>query len=684
MTKHGGRLELTWTDKEKALLSTADGKYDYEFVDPSDWRVSEVRLLEVVSRENAVAPENRPDGLPQPTTDNLLITGDAMHMLRSLSELPDYADKYLGKIKLCYIDPPFGTGQAFANYEDNIHHSIWLTMMRDRLQQIKPLLADSSSIWVHLDDNEVHRCRVVMDEVFGVENFVAQVLWQKADNTRSNNLGFSTSHDTLLVYRKSSKWVPNRMSRSAALDIKYTSPDGDPERWFDGPTTVRGDQKHHEYIHAVQHPVTGELLYPSKARHWAKPRSWIFEQMSEYAPYELRDIGDSKRRAEVAGVTSDRIKPIVEAIVLSVPLEVASNQALARYTQGDWPDIVLRSGGRGGIGFKLRIPEAGSVPTTWWTHGDVGSNRSAKSEIKALFPGIIPFDTPKPERLLQRIIHISTMPGDLVLDCFVGSGTTAAVAQKMGRRWVTSELLPSNVETYAKPRLLKVIRGEDPGGVTTATERVIADGLELGDTLPQEAQIFNTLLSKLKKELSGLDTTTIKSLRAATKTYDQSTQIWHGGGGFTHLQVSESMFVESAGRVFLAEWTISGALTEAMCAQLGISHQQDGIFAGKKGRVRYVILDGMVTSSTVGAILDQLPDGDLVEVWSSSVDPAAAEALRKTRRGSKLCAIPASVLDSYRTKAAKQSPFKPAANTKDEAADNMARNIDIDLDKATE
>lgn len=680
MNRHSGRLELTWTDKDKALLSTADGRYDYEFVDPSDWRVSEIRLLELVSTENATTPENRPDGLPEPTSDNLLITGDAMHTLRALAELPDYADKYLGKIKLCYIDPPFGTGKAFANYEDNIDHSIWLTMMRDRLQQIKPLLAQDSVVWVHLDDNEVHRCRVVMDEVFGVENFVAQVLWQKADNTRSNNLGFSTSHDTLLVYRKSDKWMPNRMARSAALDLKYTSPDGDPQRWFDGPTTVRGDQKHHDYIHAIQHPVTGELIYPSKGRHWAKPRSWILQQMNEYAPYELRNIGDAEKRADVAGLTSDRIKPIVEAVMLSAPSDDASDQALARYARGNWPDIILRSGGRGGIGFKLRIPEAGAVPTTWWEHGEVGSNRSAKSEIKALFPGIIPFDTPKPERLLHRIILISTMPGDLVLDCFAGSGTTAAVAHKMGRRWVTSELLSATVETYTKPRLLKVITGQDPGGVTTVTERVAADGLDLGDTLPQDAQMFNTLLNKLTKELDGLDTATIKSLRAATKTRDATTKSWHGGGGFTHLCVSESMFVESGGRVFLADWAVNGALTQAMSAQLGIRHMQDGIFAGRKGRVRYVILDGMVTSSTVDAILDQLPDGEIVEVWSTSVDPAAAEALHKSRRGSKLCAIPASVLDGYRKKAAKQSPFKFTGNS----STNATADPESIVDRASE
>lgn len=146
MAKHEGRLELTWTDKDKALLSTGDGKYDYTFVDPSDRRVAEVRLLHEIDRIHADTPAERPADLPTPTTDNLLITGDAMHVLDALAKIPDYADRYLGKIKLVYIDPPFNTGQAFPNYEDNIEHSIWLTMLRDRLRQIKPLLAPDASI----------------------------------------------------------------------------------------------------------------------------------------------------------------------------------------------------------------------------------------------------------------------------------------------------------------------------------------------------------------------------------------------------------------------------------------------------------------------------------------------------------------------------------------------------------
>jgi adenine-specific DNA-methyltransferase len=677
MAKHHGRLELTWTDKEKALLSTGEGRYDYTFVGPSDYRVSEVRLLHEVECIEVAAPADRLDHLPIPSTDNLLITGDAMHVLDALAKIPEYADKYLGKVKLVYIDPPFNTGQVFANYEDNIEHSIWLTMLRDRLLQIKPLLADDGCVWVHLDHVESHRCRVVLDEVFGIGNFVAEVAWQKADNTRSNNVGFSTSHDSILVYRKTGKWVPNRMQRAAALDVKYTSPDGDPRRWFDGPTTVRGDQKHHDYIHAIQHPITGELIYPTRGRHWAKPRDWILEQMSEYAPYELRDLDDAPRRAEVCGVAVEKIRPVVEAVVLAAPLAEAEEKARARYENGNWPDIVLRSGGGGGIGFKLRIPEGGSVPTTWWTHEEVGSNRTAKSEIKALFPTEHAFATPKPERLLQRIIHIATDPGDIVLDCFAGSGTTAAVAHKMCRRWVTSEMLSGTVTRYTRPRLIRVVRGDDSGGVTTATERVPftnKDGDEVvlpEGLLPEKAQEFNGMLSKVCKHLAEqgaeLDATTIATLRTGTKTRDERWTMWNGGGGFTHLEVDPSMFTEVAGMVLLADWATHGALARAMCAQIGVRYRPYGIFAAKRGRTRYVVVDGMVGESTVASILDRLAVGEIVEVWATQIEDGALDALKRARPGSRLELIPDAVLDKYRRNAASRPPFGKGANAAKDA-----------------
>ena len=185
-----GRLELTWTNKDKALLSSPDG--GYEWVPPTDHRVSEVRLLHTVDSAGATT-EHR-------ATENLLIRGDALHGLRALNELPEFATEHVGRVRVVYIDPPFNTGQAFADYDDALEHSVWLTMLRDRLNQIKPLLAPDGTVWVHLDDTEVHRARSVLDEVFGADRHVATVIWEKTDSPRMDAAGFSVRHDTILVY----------------------------------------------------------------------------------------------------------------------------------------------------------------------------------------------------------------------------------------------------------------------------------------------------------------------------------------------------------------------------------------------------------------------------------------------------------------------------------------------------
>lgn len=661
MAKHSGRLELTWTDKDKALLSTGDGRYDYTFVDPSDYRVSEVRLLHEVSRHDAEVPEGF-DPPFEPTTDNLLITGDAMHALDALRVIPEYADKYLGKIKLCYIDPPFNTGQAFDNYEDNIEHSIWLTMLRDRLTQIKPLMSDNGSIWVHLDDDEVHRCRVVLDEVMGAENFIGTVVWKRRNDPRNTAVHLSMDHDTLLVYAiNKSHCRFSALPRTEAMDAAYMNPDNDPRGpWRRSDMAARN--KYSKGLYAVTTPGGRVIDGPPSGSYW---------RISEDEMNRL----DADRR--IYWGPDGMSRPYIKRFLTEV--------------------------------------QGGRIPSTVWTPEEVGFVRNGKEEVRALVGDV--FATPKPERLLQRIIHIATNPGDIVLDCFAGSGTTAAVAHKMGRRWVTSELSRTNVETYTKPRLLKVISGEDRGGISTLTERVAADGAELPDGVtPSQAQVFTTLVKRFGDELdvpvdvaketakavraqakdgtSPLDDDerrtllrllnkisksddeglvvnlmpeAVKALRRAAKTRDETTVNWAGGGGFTHLEVRPSMFVESEGRVYLADWAVNGDLTKAMCAQLGVRYRPDGVFAGAKGKVRYVILDGMVTPSTVDAILDQLPENEIVEVWATQVNPSAAEALRKARPGSKLASIPASVLDSYRRKAAKQSPFKPAAKNGEQA-----------------
>ncbi len=693
--RHQGRLELTWTDKDKTLLSTGDGRYDYTFVDPTDYRVSEVRLLHEAERVEAPTPEIRPEHLPQPTTGNLLITGDAMHALDALAKIPAYSEQYAGKVKLVYIDPPFNTGQAFTQYEDNITHSIWLTLLRDRIRQIRPLLADDASVWVHLDHMESHRCRVVLDEELGESNFVAEVAWQKADSPRNDSTLLSTSQDTILVYRKSESWTPNRMPRLAASNTsRYQQRDGDPIPWRDGDATAGKAAKNHPMVYAIQHPVTGGLMYPTAGRCWGKAQSWMLEQMSEYAPYELRDIGDEAERARICGTTAGMVKAAVPAIMLAVPVEEAAKHAHARYDAGNWPDVVML-GLRERIQRKKHLEDNGRVPETLWLGTEVGGSLRGKYEIKALFPDEHPFATPKPERLLARVIHIASNPGDIVLDCFAGSGTTAAVAHKMGRRWVTSELQPETVARFTLPRLAKVVSGQDLGGVTTVTERVSAvgeddneeGGLPNGMT-PEEAQEFNRLLNKVTKAIdTDFDAATVKALKAVTKTKDVTTVNWHGGGGFTHLQVGESMFVEMAGMVLLADWATQSVLAEVMCAQLSVAYEPDGIFAGKQGRVRYVVIDGMVGPGTIASIVDRLAEGEMVEVWATQIQDGAVEALKEARSGSRLELIPDKVLDNYRRKSAHKSPFgagrsMPSPRSTDDTAESSSAATAIERESA--
>ncbi len=667
MPKHQGRLELTWTNKDKTLLSSGDGKYDYTFVDPSDRRVAEVRLLHETERVEAETPAERPADLPEPTTDNLLITGDAMHVLDALAKIPEYADQYLGKVKLVYIDPPFNTEKTFTHYEDNIEHSIWLTMLRDRLRQLKPLLAPDASVWVHLDDAEVHRCRVVLDEELGAENFVATAIWQKAYSPRNDVKGLSTDQDYILIYSRRPGWVSNRLDRLSSRDALYTSPDGDLRAWVSGDPAAPGARSNDETsIFAIQSPFTGALLYPARGRHWGQGANSMQALVEEWGvPYRQEDVGDADRRAAIRDIPPEKARRGIKALLVDMPLDEAEQIVRARHAQGSWPRLYFTKGGDGGLKRKRYLDEIATdrAPQTLWLHEDVGHSRSAKAEIKALFPHLSPFATPKPERLIQRVIQIATKPGDIVLDCFAGSGTTAAVAHKMGRRWITSELLPENADRFTKPRLSKVVRGEDSGGVTSTKERVATgdNGLPDGMTA-DEAHKFNTALNKAAKaDDVDLDKTALKALRDATRTREVTTVNWHGGGGFTHLVVGPSLFEEVEGMVVLADWATNGALTQAMCAQLGVRHRPDGIFAGRHGRTRLVVIDGMVGPGTIDTVVDQLTDSENVEIWATQVDTDAAERLTDLRPKSRLQRIPDAVLDSYRRKKVNRAGFRSYA-----------------------
>ena len=339
-------------------------------------------------------------------TDNLLIHGDNLLALKALEQ------EYAGRVKCVFIDPPYNTGSAFTHYDDGVEHSLWLSMMRDRLEVIRALLAPEGSLWITLDDNEHAYCRVLCDEVFGRGNFLANVIWQKLHARNNSAQHFSTDHDNVLVYAKDrARWVRNKVGRTAASDADFWNPDNDP----------RGE--------------------------------WRRSDLTAAKSY-------ADGRFEVVGPHGDRFAPRGNRW-WSISRETFDE--LARDGRIWW--------GRTGRTFPFRKrfkSELGElVPTTFWSHEDVGNNREAKQESAALFGRTNIFSTPKPERLIERSLLTATNPGDLVLHSFAGSGTTGAVAHKMGRRWIMAEL-GDHAHTHIVPRLRKVCDGDDPGGVTEA------------------------------------------------------------------------------------------------------------------------------------------------------------------------------------------------------------------------
>ena len=337
--------------------------------------------------------------------DNRLIFGDNLLALKALEQ------EYAGKVKCIYIDPPYNTGSAFTHYDDGLEHSIWLSLMRDRLEIIRKLLSEDGSLWITIDDNEAHYLKVLCDELFGRACFVSNVIWEKADSPRNSARQFSTDHDHTLVFSKNPDWIPNRLARTDKANSIYSNPDDDPRgSWLPGDPYA--NKPYSKGLYSVTGP-TGRVFSPPPGRYW---------RIAEEKLWELDKDGcvwwGPKRSAR--------------------------------------PSI------------KRYLSEVGDlVPRTLWSKNDVGSNRTSKNEMRALFPGVSSFDTPKPEKLIERVINISTNPGDLVLDSFAGSGTTGAVAHKMGRRWIMVEL-GEHCHTHIIPRLKKVIDGKDEGGITKA------------------------------------------------------------------------------------------------------------------------------------------------------------------------------------------------------------------------
>lgn len=348
--------------------------------------------------------------------DNLLIQGDNLEALKAL--LPFYR----GQVKCIFIDPPYNTKSAFEHYDDNLEHAQWLSMMLPRLQLLRELLREDGSIWVTIDDNEGHYLKVLMDEVFGRGNFVANVVWQKKYTVANDAKWLSDNHDHVLTFAKNKEvWRPLRLPRTGDMNDRYRNPDAHPKGpWKATPLYAKrtGSEKEQAFVFTFKNGVV-----------WSPPR------------------GSSPRFPAAALRNMDANDEI--------------------WFGGDGRAIPSRKT------FLSDIAVEGPPATTIWLHGDAGHNHEAREEVKSL-DSDNPFATPKPERLLQRILHIASNPNDLILDSFLGSGTTAAVAHKMGRRWIGIEM-GEHAATHCLPRLQKVIDGEQ-GGISKAVNWPGGDG----------------------------------------------------------------------------------------------------------------------------------------------------------------------------------------------------------------
>jgi len=338
--------------------------------------------------------------------ENLLIQGDNLLALKALEQ------DFSGKIKCVYIDPPYNTGSAFEHYDDGLEHSLWLDLIAQRLKIIKNLLAADGSLWISIDDNECHYLKVLCDEIFGRANFVANVVWEKKYAASNDALQFSVSHDYILVYSKQQSWRPNKLPRSQKSDSAYKNPDNDIRGpWqSDNYTCNKSITERPNLYYPIVNPNNGEVIYPKKTAVWR---------------YSQETHLDHQRKGLIYWGAS-------------------GNNSVPRFKR-----------------FLSEVSEKGSIPETIWNWEEVGHNQDAKREQLQL-NSETPFTTPKPERLLERIITLATNPGDWVLDSFLGSGTTAAVAHKMGRRWIGVEL-GEHARTHCQARLRKVVSGEQGG-----------------------------------------------------------------------------------------------------------------------------------------------------------------------------------------------------------------------------
>ena len=392
------KLELTWIGKET-----------YPRLEP---RI----LIEDTTKSHHAAHRVSDDDL----FDNKLIFGDNLLALKALEA------EYTSKVKCVFIDPPYNTGSAFTHYDDGLEHSIWLGLMRDRLEIIKKILSEAGSLWISIDDNEAHYLKVLCDEIFGRGCFVASFIWKKVDSPNDNKVPITPDHEYILCFTKLIGARPFKQKIDHSILEAYKAPDSESSR-----------------------PYRDRLLKKNGKNSLRSDRPSMFFPILAPDGSEVWPIHDDGREACWA-VGKTAVDDLVEKHELIWKKRMGfDGEVWVPYTREYAPETPMRP-----------------YPTIW---ADLDTTRQTKAHQKMLFGENNVFATPKPEDMISRILEMSTNPGDLVLDSFAGSGTTGAVAHKMGRRWIMVEL-GEHCHTHIIPRLKKVIDGEDPGGITKAVD----------------------------------------------------------------------------------------------------------------------------------------------------------------------------------------------------------------------
>lgn len=372
-----------------------------------------------------------------PTSGNMLIYGDNLLALKALEQ------EYTGKVKCIYIDPPYNTGNAFEHYDDGIEHSEWLKLMTPRLRILRNLLSQDGSIWISIDDDECHYLKVLCDEVFGRNNFITSCIWQKIHSTKNDARYLSENHEYILVYAKNiDSLALNLLDRTEEMNKRYKNPDNDPRGPWQSGDLVANEERKNGYFDIIG--PTGKIFNVQKGKHWVYTKERLIKMIEDNRIWFGKD-----------GTSFPRKKRFLSEV------------------------------------------QQGRKGNTWWDSKEVGHNQEAKREVKALLPDDI-FPTPKPERLIERVIELATKTGDLILDSFLGSGTTSAVAQKLDRKWIGVEL-GKHAYTHCVPRLRKVIDGTDQGGISKAVNWKGGGGYKfytLAPSLLKQDKFGNWVISK--------------------------------------------------------------------------------------------------------------------------------------------------------------------------------------------